>query len=55
MIQKSENFFKEKTVKITKQVYDFKGYASSYNVKILNLFNPELHLKDTEFAIKKVN
>ena len=30
-----------------------KGYASICNVKILNSFNPELHPKDTESAIKK--
>ena len=42
----------EKIVKITKQSRAFKGYASSYNVEILNSFNPELQLKDTESAIK---
>ena len=30
----------------------FKSYASTYNVQILNSFNPELQLKDTESAIK---
>ena len=30
----------------------FKGFASTYNVGILNSFNPELHFKDTESAIK---
>ena len=30
----------------------YKGYASSYNIEILSTFNPELHLRDTEFAIK---
>ena len=30
--------------KITKWVHAFKGYASSYNVGILNSFNPELQL-----------
>ena len=39
-------------MKITKQAHAFKGYASSYNVEILNSFNPELQLKDTESAIK---
>ena len=29
-----------------------KGYASSYNVKNLNSFNPELQLKVTESTIK---
>ena len=35
-----------------KRVHAFKGYASSYNVDILNSFNPELQLKGTESAIK---
>ena len=30
----------------------FKGYANSNNVEILNSFNPEIQLKDTESAIK---
>ena len=42
----------EKNVKITKQSHVHKGYASTYNVEILNFFNPELQLKDTELAIK---
>ena len=29
-----------------------KGYAITYNVEILNFFNPELQLKDTESIIK---
>ena len=29
-----------------------KGYASTYNVEILNSFNTELQFKDTENAIK---
>ena len=41
----------EKNVKITKRALAFKGYASSYNVEVLNSF-PELQLKDTESAIK---
>ena len=28
------------------------NYTSTYNVEILNSFNPELQLKDTESAIK---
>ena len=48
---KSENFLNEKNVKITKRSHAFKRYASSY-VEILNSFNPELQLKDTESAIK---
>ena len=51
-MQKSENFLNEKNVKITKRKDAFKGFASTYNVEILNSFNPELQLKDTEPAIK---
>ena len=29
----------------------FKGYASTYNAKVLNSFNHELQLEDTESAI----
>ena len=36
----------------TKRKHAFKGYASAYNIEILNSFNPELHLKDTESASK---
>ena len=43
---------KKKNVKIIKQAHALKGYASSDNVEILNSFNPELQLKDTESAIK---
>ena len=42
----------EKNVKITKRLHTFKGYGSIYNVKMLNSFNSELQLKDTESAIK---
>ena len=52
MIQKSENFLNINNVRIIKWTYSYKGYASSYNVEILNYFNPELPLRDTEFAIK---
>ena len=53
MIQKrSENFLNEKKLKIAKQAHAFKGYASANNAEILNSFNPELQVKDTEFAIK---
>ena len=51
--KKSENFLKDKNVKITKRAHAFKGYASSYNVEVLNSFNLELELKDTESTIKK--
>ena len=36
----------------SKTVSAYKGYASTYNVGILNSFNPEVQLKITEFAIK---
>ena len=36
----------EKNVEITKRAHAFKGYANSYNVEVLNPFNPELQLKD---------
>ena len=49
--KKRENFLNEKNVKITKRGNAFKGYASTYNVEILNYFNPEQQLKDTESAI----
>ena len=42
----------EKNAEITKRSHAYKGYASTYNVKILNSFNPELQLKDIESAIK---
>ena len=32
----------KKNVNIIKRAHAFKGYASSYNVKILNSFDPEL-------------
>ena len=35
-----ENFFNEKNSKIAKQFHACKDYASSYNVDILNSFNP---------------
>ena len=41
----------KKDVKITKQEHAFKGYASTYNVEILNSSNPSKPLKDTESAI----
>ena len=37
---------------MSKRAHAFKGYASTYNVKILNSFNPEIQLKDTESEIK---
>ena len=52
MIQKREIFLNKKNVKVTKREHAFKGFASTYNVEILNSFYPELQLKDTESAIK---
>ena len=37
---------------MTKWAHAFKGFATSYNVTILNSFNLELQLKDIESAIK---
>ena len=42
----------EKNIKITKREHAFKGYASTYNVEILNSFNPELQLKNFMSTIK---
>ena len=42
----------KKNVKITKRKHAFKGFASTYNVEILNSFHPELQFEDTESAIK---
>ena len=41
-----------KNAKIAKRTYAFKNYAYSYNVVILNFFNPQLQFKNTESAIK---
>ena len=43
-----------KHAKITKQsrITRLYGYSDTYNVKILNFFNPELQLKETESSIK---
>ena len=39
-----------------KQLLAYTRYASTYNVNILNSFNPELQFKDIESVIKnKVN
>ena len=52
MIQKKSKYFKRKNVKITKQEHAFKGFQSTFNVEILNSFNSELQLKDSEYTIK---
>ena len=49
-MKKSKHFLVKKNLKITKQEYAFKSYAITYNVEILNCFNPELQLGDTESA-----
>ena len=49
---KSEKKLKEINAKITERSHAYKGYASTYSVKILNSFNPELYLKDIEYAIR---
>ena len=42
----------KKIAKIKKQPHAHKGHVSTYNFEILNSFNPELQLKNTEFQIK---
>ena len=42
---------KKKNAKITNQS-PFTGHASTYSIKILNSFNPEIQLKDPEYAIR---
>ena len=41
-----------KESKIAKSAYAFKNYAHTYNVEILNSFNPEVQVQNTEFGIK---
>ena len=45
-------FLNEKNIKIIKQAYAFKGYASTFNVDTLNSVNSEVQLEDTKSAIK---
>ena len=42
---------KKKRKKKKKESHASKGYASYYNAKILNFFNPELQPKNSESAI----
>ena len=42
----------EKNIKVTKREHTFKSYASTCNVEILNYFNLELQLRDTDSVIK---
>ena len=44
-LETSEKCLDEKNAKITKRSHDYKGYASTYSVEILNSLNPELQLK----------
>ena len=53
MIWKSENFLNKKALNTAKREHAFKGFAVTYNAEILNSFNPEVQLKDTESAIKR--
>ena len=41
----------KKNAKITNQSHST-GHASTYSIKILNSFNPEIQLKDPEYAIR---
>ena len=50
--KKRKNVLNKKNIKITEQAHAFKSYAYSYNVEILNFFNLELQLKDTESIIR---
>lgn len=46
---------KIKTIKESKRAksaHAFKNYAHTYNVEVLNSFNPEVQVQNTEFAIK---
>ena len=52
MKHKKGKFLEQKTIKTTKREHASKGFASTYNVDILNSFNPELQLRDTESAVK---
>ena len=42
---------KEIEKQITKQSYDYKGFASSYAVDNLNSFNPELQFEGSEESV----
>ena len=52
MKQKESKIFWTKKKKITNREHVLKCFASTYNVEVLNSFNPELQLKDTESTIK---
>ena len=48
----SETTKPENSIDETRTIKKAKNYAHTYNFEILNYFNPELHLKNTEFLIK---
>ena len=52
MTPQNVKFLEAEKVKLTKPCDAYKVDASSYYVSILNSFNPELQLKQTEFAIR---
>lgn len=49
----SEDFLNERSVKINKQLNNYRGYASAYNANFFNFFNSDLQLKDGESTIQK--
>ena len=50
--QKVKNFGRRKCKNNKTISHIYKVYASTYNVEILNYFNPGLQLKNTEYAIR---
>ena len=54
MTHKSENVLNQENVKIPKPAHGFKGFANFFDVEILNSFNHDLQIKDTEFATKEL-
>ena len=50
--RKKWEFFERKKKKLSKKEHPFKGFASNYNVEILNCFYPELQVRNTESEIK---
>ena len=52
MKQKKWKFFEWTKCKNNQTIYAYRGYASTYNVEISNLVNPELQVIDAESAIK---
>ena len=50
--QNVKTLLTKKNAKITKRSHAYKDYGSSYIADILNSFNPELQLKNSESAIR---